>query len=57
MVEDWRLSLDKREAVAVLAIDLRVRRLTLYVMAYCLQTKSLWLYRSSIGVDEQLLAR
>ena len=37
MVEDWRLSLDKREAVAMLAIDLRVRRLTLYVMAYCLQ--------------------
>ena len=39
MVEDWRLSLDNREAVAVLAIDLSKAfdSVQLYVTAYCLQ--------------------
>ena len=53
MVEDWRLSLDNREAVATLAIDLS--KAFDSVCHGLLQ--SLWLHRSSTGVDEQLLER
>ena len=59
MVEDWRLSLDNREAVAVLAIDLSNALTLSNCMSWptVCKTKSLWLYRSSIVVDEELLAR
>ena len=81
MVEDWRLSLDNREAVVTLVVELMPGGALNFWVGMCRwdpgtlnlyhsgkypyspymavpppPPESLWFHRSSIGIDEELLA-